>query len=152
MIWKLFSFLCCSTAVAATTTGVPQDLTPTWDVHLLVITPSQMILPWKGVTVQSDAVKYCFKAVQDISSILSLLDTFDSLSLVWLASFLHIWSFVCLPGTADTKKWWLKFPEEIIYSSVSCSAQLESNASFQTHVSKTRWFLMDQMTSLSDLV
>lgn len=66
----------------------PQDLPPMWDMHLCDhpfrdVSP----IPWKGVTVQSDAIKYCFKAVQDISSILSLLDTFDSLSLVWLASF-----------------------------------------------------------------
>lgn len=97
-----------------------QDFTPTWDVYLLVTNTSQMFLPWKGVTVQSDAVECCSKAVQGIFQYfyvawhLWFLLTCTETWAVWPALLLHIWSFVHLPGTADTKQHWLKIAEEIV--------------------------------------
>lgn len=72
---------CVVGTVATTTTALPQSLTPVWDLQLLVAISSQVFLPWKGVTVQSDRVKCGSKAVQcTLTQLFSLLAILGFLS------------------------------------------------------------------------
>jgi len=102
-----FPYFCAAGTAAATTAALPQSITPAWDLHLLVAICSQVFLPWKAVTVQSDRVKCCAKAVHStlthLFSLLAILG-FLSLGLPTLGTqkpacpghlmlFLHVWSF-----------------------------------------------------------
>lgn len=134
-------------AAANTSTGLPQDLSPTWAMHLLVATTSQMFLP-----VQSDAA---FRQFRVFSALLVHLTPLIPCHLDRNQSGLPLFAYLvfCVSTREGryTKKWWLKIAEEIIYLSVSPSSQLEPNASFRTHVSQTGWILIDQTISLSEV-
>lgn len=111
-IWKLSSFLCCSNSRSHHCSPSPEP-PPVWDLHLLVALSSQVFLPWKGVTVQSQCrVKCCSKAVQGtpphLFSLLAILGflwlvlptlgTQKPVCLACLVLFLHLWSYP--PGRA----------------------------------------------------
>lgn len=83
-LYGSFPHFCAAATAAATTAALPQSLPSVWDLHLLVAVSSQVFIPWKGVTVQSDRVKCCSKAVQG-THLFSLLAILAFLSFLLLA-------------------------------------------------------------------